>query len=226
MKKLIAALAVVAFAVAAQAELLATWSNLGKAQTGAEGIVGDGDIGVAGYTYYDSGSTVDAGVLGVKDMVYYSSGSPILSSANGDPLVRINAGEGKGVEFDYDVASGYEVTQSTLSTYFRGTGGSPDSYQVLVNGTKVGNSYAPTETSTLTSFGLGTLSGNGTVALVADSSTKINGKTGAASGNMEFAQSIDLEGNVREATSVPEPATMSLLGLGALAMVIRRKLRK
>ncbi|MBP5787112.1 MAG: PEP-CTERM sorting domain-containing protein [Kiritimatiellae bacterium] len=27
-------------------------------------------------------------------------------------------------------------------------------------------------------------------------------------------------------TSVPEPATMSLLGLGALAMVIRRKLRK
>ncbi len=29
-----------------------------------------------------------------------------------------------------------------------------------------------------------------------------------------------------EASAVPEPATMSLLGLGALAMVLRRKLRK
>lgn len=32
--------------------------------------------------------------------------------------------------------------------------------------------------------------------------------------------------NFTKATAVPEPATMSLLGLGALAMVIRRKLRK
>jgi hypothetical protein len=31
---------------------------------------------------------------------------------------------------------------------------------------------------------------------------------------------------VAEGTTVPEPATMSLLGLGALAMVLRRKLRK
>ena len=31
---------------------------------------------------------------------------------------------------------------------------------------------------------------------------------------------------VQGSTSVPEPATMSLLGLGALAMVLRRKLRK
>ena len=29
-----------------------------------------------------------------------------------------------------------------------------------------------------------------------------------------------------EVTSIPEPATMSLLGLGALAMVLRRKIRK
>ncbi|MBP5786373.1 MAG: PEP-CTERM sorting domain-containing protein [Kiritimatiellae bacterium] len=31
---------------------------------------------------------------------------------------------------------------------------------------------------------------------------------------------------IADPTSVPEPATMSLLGLGALAMVLRRKLRK
>ena len=29
-----------------------------------------------------------------------------------------------------------------------------------------------------------------------------------------------------DASAVPEPATMSLLGLGALAMALRRKLRK
>lgn len=33
-------------------------------------------------------------------------------------------------------------------------------------------------------------------------------------------------GQVDQPTQVPEPATMSLLGLGALAMVLRRKLRK
>ena len=33
-------------------------------------------------------------------------------------------------------------------------------------------------------------------------------------------------GSITPPTEVPEPATMSLLGLGALAMVIRRKLRK
>lgn len=38
---------------------------------------------------------------------------------------------------------------------------------------------------------------------------------------------VDIAGNFSEGVrTVPEPATMSLLGLGALAMVLRRKLRK
>ena len=43
---------------------------------------------------------------------------------------------------------------------------------------------------------------------------------------------FDMEGDTRiatylgQVTPVPEPATMSLLGLGALAMVIRRKMSK
>jgi hypothetical protein len=37
---------------------------------------------------------------------------------------------------------------------------------------------------------------------------------------------LELQGTVKEASAVPEPATMSLLGLGALAIALRRKLRK
>ena len=46
------------------------------------------------------------------------------------------------------------------------------------------------------------------------------------SGTARIAGPLTLSGTIQEATAVPEPATMSLLGLGALAMVIRRKLSK
>lgn len=53
----------------------------------------------------------------------------------------------------------------------------------------------------------------------------------SASDNVWFDMENDVQissylGQIEQPTPVPEPATMSLLGLGALAMVIRRKLRK
>ena len=49
------------------------------------------------------------------------------------------------------------------------------------------------------------------------------GATADNAGNGNFAAKFT---KIADPTSVPEPATMSLLGLGALAMVLRRKLRK
>jgi hypothetical protein len=58
---------------------------------------------------------------------------------------------------------------------------------------------------------------------------KFDGKVNSVS----FAVELDQSGNIDEDNmispnlqAIPEPATMSLLGLGALAMVLRRKLRK
>ncbi len=57
--------------------------------------------------------------------------------------------------------------------------------------------------------------------------------TSYAEGSAPDDFGFDVEGNgvafdkqIPETPEIPEPATMSLLGLGALAMVIRRKLRK
>lgn len=47
----------------------------------------------------------------------------------------------------------------------------------------------------------------------------VDGDTGGAGADNFFEASFDIN-------PVPEPATMSLLGLGALAMVLRRKIRK
>ena len=45
-------------------------------------------------------------------------------------------------------------------------------------------------------------------------------------GRSDFANNSEANTYWTKVTSVPEPATMSLLGLGALAMVLRRKIRK
>ena len=44
--------------------------------------------------------------------------------------------------------------------------------------------------------------------------------------NFDMSSDTKIANYLGTVTQVPEPATMSLLGLGALAMVLRRKLRK
>lgn len=62
------------------------------------------------------------------------------------------------------------------------------------------------------------------VSGVTDIRPQFDGQINSAVVPVEYDGTIVRETPIR--TSVPEPATMSLLGLGALAMVLRRKLRK
>jgi hypothetical protein len=52
---------------------------------------------------------------------------------------------------------------------------------------------------------------------------RIQGWNATSTGGNFRLDNVVLNGTV---TAIPEPATMSLLGLGALAMVLRRKLSK
>ncbi len=202
MKKLIAALAVLTIAAVAQAELLASW--------GANGVANGTDMG-EGYKVQDNL------LMAVTDMSALSGG--ITTGANYD--VRVNGAS--GIQFDYEALE--DLTGVTMSGTYHVTGAGPAKADWLVGDTvtdsitRDNSSYAPFSSS------LGDIStGKGTIKLQADlTAGRATGTATNVSGNIDL-QSVEMNGV--KASSVPEPATMSLLGLGALAMVLRRKLRK
>jgi hypothetical protein len=81
-----------------------------------------------------------------------------------------------------------------------------------------GNDYLGSLASTVNvASGLGV--GSHTIAVWAKS-------WGGAQGDSWLTQAGNYTATIQVNQAIPEPATMSLLGLGALAMVLRRKIRK
>ena len=68
---------------------------------------------------------------------------------------------------------------------------------------------------------------NGALTLVSLGHASNGSATAASTSRTDIRSGVEVYGSVAPAgSSVPEPATMSLLGLGALAIALRRKLRK
>lgn len=218
MKKTLAVLAVLAVAAAAQAELLNTWTFSAGRQSGntkADAVnkeqVSFGDLTLVNLT---AGATGAAG------------GHTTFSSYNwtGDSAIQFTV----SVNPDYMIA-GAGVTVQGIN----GVNGAPTPLQWKLDNVAKGDAWTiesgtdPQTAAQSASFG-DIAAGDHIAALTYSGTGRIGSTTAAASStaNVRLFTNLQFTGDIKSATAVPEPATMGLLGLGALAMALRRKLRK
>ena len=213
MKKALAVLAIFAVVASAQAELLATWTITGGAQSEV--------------------------VNGNDNIVFDNLNANGLGSAFNGAQWRLNnwaaSGSAQGsLDAEFLLEDNYTFTLESVTSTLNG-GGNPAAanfawYKGSTPVTDVQSITASRTPTAVTWTGNadGVWSEGGTISLKAADGNNTTGSNASAT-SWTSIQTTHLYGTVTESgptPAVPEPATMSLLGLGALAMALRRKLRK
>lgn len=229
MKKLMIALAIVALASVAQAELVASWTASGANNFNSMGTVaattsdyGFSMIGGGGF----NGTTAPAGAT-------FAGAGATAGSASAA------YGIGEYLYFTWD--TDYTLSlDSVTARYSRGSGGATSAQWGTIissNWTSIGSAITaittatPTTstapiTTTFTSVS-GLESGQLGVAFFGGSGTSATDWVRLDSRPSATPQvALSINGTMESAGPIPEPATMGLLGLGALALALRRKLSK
>lgn len=208
MKKLLIALAILAVASVAQAELLATWDTVG-------GVVTDGADGatVSDLSVYGGAATTGTSIWGMNDMTTGGGFQFTVSS--------IMFGAEEGVINNAVIAGSYtgSATGPNVLNWFVGA----SLVDTVDRGKAAGGSFgagAGGDLGTINSGDVVYLRADTTGGTVRSGTSETFSNTG---GTFYINKAMTLNGDI---SAVPEPATMSLLGLGALAMVLRRKIRK
>ena len=219
MKKLLIALAILAVASVAQADILATWNFYGSNSTqwgGAMPLAGD-----------NLAANIDSASLSLgAGFTATSSGNNLRSNGTYWGTTAPDLGDAGYVQISLAAVSGYTLTVETITGRVAGSGtgvGGVDRWAASTNG----GAYAwvinetTTANNTSASWDITDTTGK-TVGLRYFASPTVAGGSWGFSG-INGGNSIVINGTTQ---AIPEPATMSLLGLGALAMVLRRKMKK
>ena len=220
MKKLIAALAVLAVAAVAQAELLASWNFTGSNSS---------DWGDGPFAAQEQSVNLSSASLSKVGLTTTAANNSMRSSgwdSEGDTASLTSSAYYK---VDLQAKPNFEMTVTSITQLNSGSGGSRGGNAIWAasadNGAlaQFGNAWTTANTSSQTTTG--EITGS-KIELRLIANMTGTSATWGFNGGSTANPSLQINGSTTEATSVPEPATMSLLGLGALAMVLRRKLRK
>lgn len=215
MKKVLAGIAILAIAAASQAGLLNSWTISSGTVTPKPGDA-------------DNADKIHFGTLEATDNIGYGSGNGTVFRANNWADGEGNVQADAYVKAAFTLDDNYKFTLEKIEAPLtRGNLGAANFIWKNENGTAI------TSSAGFTASGKQTLTFNATDAAVWTSGGELRlmaaDGLNHTSGNAQWSSRTDIASGVSvygTVSAVPEPATMSLLGLGALAIALRRKLRK